>query len=717
MAIDLSDLANKYAKPNPSAIPLPKKGLDLSDLANKYVKQKPVDTQPKKRNLWDYGAMAVRGASAFAPGGPVGAVVSGAGEFAGQWMEGRPKFNWPQIATQAGIGAIPFAKSASLLSGAMKGGTLGATSALATQQAEKGLHVPTVDDIKEAAIPTVIGAGTGGLFGARGSKSAPTVNTKTTTPPVDLNTPQGKLLAAIKLAKPARKLQNELYSKERGSRVQEMMEKRKTTYGQAGFYAEKELLKGELPKVDDFEPIQSKFTQDDLDQLFEQAKNHPKLRPFEDVRARDGLMKMLTGKVPQKSEMKLMKTVYGKQLVDELNKKMPMMDRLQGNFIDALNIPRSLMSSFDFSAPFRQGIFMVGRKQFWTSFDDMFKSFGSDKSFRAVQDNITSNPRYDLAHKSKLALTDMVDDMEEAYMSSWAQKMPGSNSNITVVKGLSKAYNKTVGRGVTASGRAYTAFLNKLRMDTFSDLVDKAEKLGIDVENPQWSGELAKYINAATGRASLGKAEDSAKILNTILFSPRLAASRVSLLTKLAQPSFYTKQDKFLRKQYLRDLFSTAGFVSTTLGLGAAAGADIEMDPRNSDFGKIRIGDTRVDVAGGFQQYVKLASQLATNIRISPTTGKTTVLGGKYNAPTRKDVLYEFLELKEAPVISFGTTLMEGKDPEDRRKDVSVTKEIANRLTPMMVQDARELLAEDPSLWPLIMPGLFGASTNTFGRR
>ncbi len=78
------------------------------------------------------------------------------------------------------------------------------------------------------------------------------------------------------------------------------------------------------------------------------------------------------------------------------------------------------------------------------------------------------------------------------------------------------------------------------------------------------------------------------------------------------------------------------------------------LDPASADFGKIKVGDTRIDIAGGFQQYLRLAGELATHSYESSTTGKRTdLLHPKFGQPSEWDVGFSFITNKANPLISF----------------------------------------------------------------
>ena len=512
---------------------------------------------------------------------------------------------------------------------------------------------------------------------------------------VDEPTVTQKVVQAIKDAKPVRKEQEKIYTQERTKRINEAMKVEEK--GEQGYYQQLSKLKGELPKVD-YESIRTQVTQDDIDSLFTMITDSPAVTGFNEITAKRGLGKILGevgGTVPQPSELKELVKVFGEEFVDTLLTKRSGWQKIKEAGGQLLNIPRSLMSSFDLSAPLRQGLFLGPShpQRFAQSFGTMFKTFGSEKNFAALQASIEQKPTYPLMEESGLALMDLSKAMtarEEKFMSQWAEKIP------------------LVGKGVRASSRAYTGFLNKFRADVFEDFVSKTEKLGLDpLNNPNLTQSIAKFVNAATGRGELGVLEDSAVALNALIFSPRLMSSRLTLLN----PVYYVKQDPFVRKEALKSLFTLAGAVGTTLGVASAAGVKVGTDIRSADFGKMRVGNTRIDIMGGFQQYIRAAGQLATGEYVSSTTGKVITLGESYNL-NQLDILYKIFESKQAPVASFITTILKGKDIEG--KDVSVPKEVARRMIPMMAQDIYELAQDDPELIPLSALGAFGVGVQTY---
>lgn len=510
--------------------------------------------------------------------------------------------------------------------------------------------------------------------------------------------PVKKLIGALKEAKDVRGKQETLHAQGRSRQFARMKAAQGRTSGEKGFYAELGALKGELPKVE-FEAIRGKVGQHDIDALFNMVKDSPKIGEWEKLTARQGLSKMFGeegGRVPTEGELALLSEVFGEEFTKAVLERRPLFQKLLEAGHQLANIPRSLMASLDLSAPFRQGIFLIGKpKRFGPAFRDMFGAFANPKAYQNIQDAIIAHPDYQIARDSKLALTDLdvlLGNREEGFMSSWAEKIP------------------LAGEGVRASGRAYIGFLNKLRFDVFVDLVNKADNLGLNPrKDMDLTRSIADFVNNATGRGTLPRSlAGSAMTLNAIFFSPRLFFSRLNLLN----PLFYIKQKPFVRKEALKSLFTFVGAGATVLALAKLAGADVGDNPKSSDFGKVKMGSTRYDIWGGFQPLVRSASQIISGKYINSATGEEMTLGEGYKPLNRAEIAQRFVEGKLAPIPSFVWTLAKQQDPAGN--PVDVPKEIRVRFIPMILQDLYDLAQENPELIPTGVLGVFGIGVQTY---
>lgn len=510
-------------------------------------------------------------------------------------------------------------------------------------------------------------------------------------------TPVQRVMAALKEAKPVRAEQEALYTKARGERILKAVEVGKKIKGEAGYHAKLAQMKGKMERAE-FHSIRGKIGQKDIDGLFAQINDSTVIGEFEKLPAAKGLGKMFGefgGSVPTEGELSLLNNVFGQDFVKTILAKRPLLVKAKAAGLELANIPRSIMASFDLSAPLRQGIFLAAGKpkQFGAAFKDMFKYFGSEKAYVELNKDIAARPTYELMKRSKLAITELGQKLsarEEAFMSSYAEKIP------------------LIGHIVRMSGRAHTGFLKKFRADVFDDFVKKGTELGI--KDPKYLKDAAHFINAATGRGSLGSLERAAVPLNAFFFSPRLISSRLTLLN----PVYYARLHPQVRKEALKSLFTFAGAATTISGLAVLGGAKVGADPRSADFMKIKIGNTRYDVLGGFQQPIRLAAQLISGEVISSTTGKTVTLGEGYKPLTRLGIMGRFVEYKEAPVVSFATSLLRGRTAMGEKTDIPT--EIANRFIPMVAQDMVDLYKERGlEGLPLGVPAIFGVGAQTYG--
>lgn len=510
----------------------------------------------------------------------------------------------------------------------------------------------------------------------------------------ELVTPVSKLIKAIRGASAPRKALESAYTAERAVRASKASEVFQG--GQKGYFKALGQLKGELAQKPQFTPID--FAQGDVDGLFSQVQTQNGLDFFEKLSASNGLQGLLEGKIPPKSQLSLLEDVFGKDLIVAIREKRPLSEKLWEGVKDVLNIPRSLITSVDMSAPLRQGVLFTVTKprQSVPAVGGMFQDFFSAKHFDRWLADIPSNPRYQLMKNSKLYIANPnkisggLGAREESFMSNIAERIP------------------VLGSLVRASSRAYIGYLNKLRVDVFSNLATKFEKEG--VATPENMRALADFVNNATGRGSMGKLERAAENMNTVFFSPRLIASRFNMLN----PLWYAKQPPAVRKEAVKTFAEFVGVGATILAIAKAGGAEVELNPTSSDFGKIRVGDVRWDMWGGFQQWVRVFSQIASGQR-KTISGETVKLDkSQYPFTSRKDVADNFLRGKLAPVPSLLVELLEGQKLFG--EELSVPQEIYENTIPLYLQDMDDAIKElgIDALFTVGLPAFFGVGVQTY---
>jgi hypothetical protein len=506
-----------------------------------------------------------------------------------------------------------------------------------------------------------------------------------------------KLNTALKQSAPLRVEQGKLNRLERAERVNKAKEIQPTSVEE--FNRQKGMLAGEYQKVGG---PNIDLDEGEITSLFK-AINAYGDDEFARIHARQGLQDLLEGRLPQPHEIRMLREIFGNEIEGNIN-ALNKVDMRKRFIQEAVNLPRAIQSSIDISAPLRQGLPLISRKEWWTSWNGMIKSGLSENAYRGTMDSIMKNPSYNFSQMREvgLKLTDLLDftRKEEMIMSNWAEKIPG----------------------VRASNRAYTAFLNKLRMDTFNSLISDAEKAGLNPkEDLRLAHDIAAYVNNATGRGDLGKLEKYATGLNNIFYSPRMIASRVNLLNQSLNPFTYAKMDPFVKKQYIRSLISTAAFWGTADSLALYAGAHVNLDPRSADFGKAQFGNVRVDPPAGFQQYLVAATRLLSGQYVSTTAGKendvrelsglsggslygaatgseeSPVRKGKFRSTSTGKIAGRFTANKLAPLTRFAWDVF---DPMSEHLPFDAKQRAAELFIPMFMKDVWDLAHEDPDLVP-----------------
>ena len=511
-------------------------------------------------------------------------------------------------------------------------------------------------------------------------------------------TPVDLLTEAIKTSKPLQKEIKVGQTAERAKRFAMGQETQTKIGGFEGYIAGLSKQKGELlENKPTFTPPSKVLTTEETDALYKTIQQHPILNYGEQLTGQRGLTKLLDGHVPVPSELAVMEEVFGTDMIKAIFDKRPLGAKIWDTTWEILaDVPRALKTTLDMSSTLRQAIVLGTRHpiRFTQAFRESFKQMISNNYFEKTLDTLKLTPEYRAAKDVGLHISDprqLFGHREEYFLSNLAEKIP-------FIGGLVKAAN-----------RAYVGMLNTLRFNVFNDTASSFSKLGLaSKENLR---ALADFINTGTGRGSLGKLEQNATLLSKLLFAPRFIMSRVQFMN----PHWYYKQPKPVRMEALKTFGTFVGTVSTIITIAKLGGADVELDPRSSNFGKMKKGNTYYDLTGGFGLYIRLFVQLWTGEKKTLTSKKIEEFGGDSPfADTRLSVLYRALRGKLAPLFSASANLLEGKNVVGEK--VTLTSELLDQVTPLYLADLHDAMKQRgvEALFSVGIPGFFGVGTQTF---
>ncbi len=386
--------------------------------------------------------------------------------------------------------------------------------------------------------------------------------------------------------------------------------------------------------------------------------------------------------------------------------------------MEGLNLPRVALTSFDLSMPFRQGklLMLTNPKAGLKNFKEMHKSAFSEKHYQEIEQNLKSRPNASLYEKTDLFLTERDPIITRQ----------GSTEEVFYGNKLAE-HVPLLGEIVKGSERGAAAFMNLMRADTFDMFADKLKASGITYENnPKLYKDIAWMIDKMSMRGDIGKAERVSGILNSIFFSIRNQTAKFQLLTsaltgrkildpRKGQPTEYYKLDPMVRKEIMKTAAKDIGFTMGVLSVASLLGGQVEIDPRSSDFLKIKIGKTRIDPWAGWQQYVVLGTQLALDEKKNLQTGKISS-SKKFPFETRLDKLTGFARKKLAPTTSIPVDLLAGKDVVGQ--PVTPLGELKKVVSPMALSDFYDSLNELGLAGTFAgLYGLYGGGVQTYNNK
>ncbi len=519
--------------------------------------------------------------------------------------------------------------------------------------------------------------------------------------------------APVKGIASASKEQAALLSKERGQRFENVS--KTTDAGSGGYFKEKSALKGGYGKVD-YHPMIEDIGPDRAEELFTGARAKIKATP-DDVYRELGLhpegarlntqtaVRKVLGLepgVPTKSELKLLK-VFSPKLATDIESKIPKGRKILDAASTIFGSARSAKSTLDLSMGGRQGLFVAGRHPIqWAKANaESVKYAKSGKYYKQEMRAIHDDEWGQLIDKYNPSVLTGGAGHEESFASS------------DLLTGKVAKDKLKIGNLVAGSERAYTGGLTKLRKDiltkslrAYGATADQAEqKLG-----EKGMAGLIEAVSTLTGRGGKtgGFVSKHATTLQEALFSPRLWASRLQPLN----PAFWKRIGPAGRKEAIQSLGAFAAVAGTVLTAAVAGGAEVETDPRSSDFLKIKVGDTRYDILGGFQQNLVFGARQISGSTKSSQTGRVTKYGEGFGAPTRLTTAFDLVRNKANPVLGAGANLLEGKDKAGN--SINPLTEIGQLFVPISLQSSFNA-RNNPKDVLKQLPDLVGVGSQTYG--
>ena len=447
--------------------------------------------------------------------------------------------------------------------------------------------------------------------------------------------------------------------------------------GIEGVKAAKRQLKGELTPGMFLKLRKGELSQQDLEGLVKHLQNHPspELDWFDkNIIGPDALTSAFRdNRIPSPHEIEVLRKAFGEEAANVMAHK-SFAKKVGENALGLWNLPRALVASIDVSFPGRQGIgVLAANPKIWAkAWGPQMKALPARYGERFYHEELArlhEDPNFRLSQDAGVKYTELGRggaQREEPFVSKFSEKLPG----------------------VRASARAYTLYGDEVRLKLFNYYLEKARREGVNVENMRELNSIAKLVNTFSGRGGGKRLAQASPVANAFFFAPQLIASRVNMLN----PVWGRTLTPFARRQLL--------IARARLGLGAGAaltgaslaGASVATDPRNADFAKIRVGNTRFDLLAGLQQYPRALSQIEQGKIVSSTTGRTLKLGPGFGQLSRWDIIERFGASKLNPSASLVYDKLRGRDFLGNK--FSWPQAIKQRSIPLSLQDTADLFRE-----------------------
>lgn len=553
-------------------------------------------------------------------------------------IDGTP--DWSAILSQVGEAGLGGAMAGGIIGGGMTTiagiPTVGAPSQIEIDNFSEKVNSSKLNDVEKALLLNEVG-----------------IKTEALSQIETLRNKFDKITDEIEILRP-KEAKEMAY--ERGKRFGEFRDiVEGTTDPKARVTVAKTALKGRL-KIE-IAPLESQFDTDSIDFAYDTITRSTKLTEGELLDADEGLQKMLyDGVIPAKSELKAL--VKAGVLTDKAASNILKSRSFSQKFKDVLQdlsyAPGSILTGLDMSLPGRQGWKVLFKKPaLWgRSLGRAYRAFASEDYYKLLELRRQTHPLYQEALESGIEETGLgeLKSGEERFLSKMVQKIPG----------------------IRTSGRGYIGMANELRFGWYFDAIDK---LGHGL-TAQQRKDIATIAMDLTGRGKLPKSLNKLQNFLPIFFAPRWIAGNIRSITDL------TTVSSPARKMLAGTLASFFGIsLSTLFLLDQHPELDVEWNPLSSDFLKVKYGNTRVSILGGYEQLYRTLWQLCAGKRKATETNHL-------QTADRKEIIWRFLQSKLSPSAGLAVDLVQGKNFRGEKITTErIPENVYDRITPLFIQD------------------------------
>jgi hypothetical protein len=389
----------------------------------------------------------------------------------------------------------------------------------------------------------------------------------------------------------------------------------------------------------------------------------------------------------------------------------------------AFNVSTTMKTIADLSNPLRQTWMLTMDQAFrdpkvWRKDNQLRKNLGDmvaswkKAGGEQLRKEMTDDPDWKLAKEAGVNFTGEGTAQQEAFFGKQplvqalklGQKLPG-------VKHPAKFLESVV----EGSERSYTYYQDRAMLDAFKHAMNYVE-LSSSKAPHEAVREIAHMINNAASRGQGFVSGDAAKYVNLMVFSQQMQSSRLRMI-KNAMTGFnnYTTPEAkaYARGTALRAVAANLALVGSLTALATLAGEEpeVDLDPRSSNFAKIKLGNTVVDTWASFQQPIRTAFQVITGSEKEVSTGKvvpknpavTLMRFARSKMSPGGGMLYDAITGQRSP---------SGKAPKAPENWDEAQQTARDILSPLSVEDFINITKENPKHLALIPMMLLGTGVS-----